>query len=171
MSRSVAGFALLLYFSVVSGQQVPVIRLKGTPTDPSIAVDVISGGNYPDASFSIGYGGNNNENGDGGPGKDQGVNTGNGNNDRGQVYTSPPNTGQNEGGYINGENDIGSYGEPNNQNGANNYDIPLQDPEQKPTNPYDDNYNRAGNNTPVKNSASRLSLFSKIFNYLASWFY
>ncbi|XP_035454702.2 uncharacterized protein LOC118279220 [Spodoptera frugiperda] len=175
MSRSVAGFILYLYVCTVSGQQYPVYRLKGTPTDPSIAIGVISGGHYPAGSFSIGYG-ESSPNGDGGPGADYGVN--NGNRGNGQLYPNG-NTGptQNEGGYVHGQNDINNYGQnptPDQntrvQYPAPNNDVPLQNPGRKPTHPYDAVYNQ-NNDVPVRNSASRNRFLPRILEYIFSYFW
>ncbi|XP_022822058.1 uncharacterized protein LOC111353318 [Spodoptera litura] len=173
MSRSVAGFVIFLYVCTVSGQQYPVYRLKGTPTDPSIAIGVISGGYYPPYSFSIGHG-DDNENGDGGPGADYGVNNGNrGNGQSANGSTRPP---QSEGGYVHGQNDINNYG----QNPTTDYDVrhqypapdsngPFQNPGRKPTHPYDAGYNQ-NNDVPVRNSAPRNRFFPRIFEYIFSFF-
>ncbi|KAH9633523.1 hypothetical protein HF086_013200 [Spodoptera exigua] len=167
MSRSVAGFALYFYLCTVSGQQYPVYRLKGTPTDPSIAIGVISGGYYPPGSFSIGHG-DDSENGDGGPGADYGVK--NGDRGNGQFYpngnTRPTQT---EGGYVHGQNDINNYGVQTGQNPPSDYNVPLQNPGRKPTHPYDDVYYQ-NNNVPVRNSAPRNKFFPRILDYIFSFF-
>ena len=135
--------------------------MNGVPNNPNF-VAVISGGNYPAGSFSIGHGVNN-VNGDGGPGADTVHTDLNGNRGNGLTY---PTLGrpQNGAGNVNAQNDITSHRGLNTQNGANN--VPIQNPGNNPTNPYEDHYT-----TPVPNSASKVTWYSRVISWMPSWFY
>lgn len=122
------------------GQQYP--GGKAYADGSSIAIDHISGGNYPDGSFSINDGHIYNPLPDGRPGAGYPVNGGN-------KPINPYDGGngqQNGGGYTDGKNNIGSNGGQNGQN--------------RPT------------ERGVTNSAPALrnGLFASIWNFVVSWF-